>query len=101
MTSIPSQSLFHLHHFAYEAYVLPKHTSVLPCFLRYKARFAFDGEDTELTFRDGDVITLTEYVNDEWGRGSFNGRTGLFPLSFVQLVQESPARNPTPESPGT
>lgn len=69
--------------------------------VRYKARFAFDGEDTELTFRDGDVITLTEYVNDEWGRGSFNGRTGLFPLSFVQLVQESPARNPTPESPAS
>ncbi|KAF4078527.1 hypothetical protein AMELA_G00200220 [Ameiurus melas] len=69
--------------------------------VRYKARFAFDGEDAELTFHDGDVITLTEYVNDEWGRGSFNGRTGLFPLSFVQLVQESPARNPTPESPAS
>lgn len=66
--------------------------------LRYRAHFAFNGEDDELTFSDGDVITLTEYVNEEWGRGSFNGRTGNFPLNFVQLVQESPAKNPTSES---
>ncbi|KAG7323368.1 hypothetical protein KOW79_013070 [Hemibagrus wyckioides] len=65
---------------------------------RYRARFAFNGEDGELTFHDGDVITLIAYVNEEWGRGSLNGRTGIFPLNFVQLVQESPAKKSTPES---
>ncbi|MCJ8741980.1 hypothetical protein PDJAM_G00076890 [Pangasius djambal] len=67
--------------------------------VRYRADFAFDGEDGELTLRDGDVITLIEYVNEEWGRGSLNGHTGLFPLNFVQLVQESPVKKSTPESP--
>ncbi|TSL61169.1 SH3 domain-containing protein 19 [Bagarius yarrelli] len=66
--------------------------------VRYRAHFAFYGEDDELTFSDGDVITFIEYVNEEWGRGSLNGRTGNFPLNFVQLVQESPAKNPIPES---
>ncbi|KAK3519398.1 hypothetical protein QTP70_027527 [Hemibagrus guttatus] len=65
---------------------------------RYRALFAFNGEDGELTFHDGDVITLIAYVNEEWGRGSLNGRTGTFPLNFVQLVQESPAKKSTPES---
>ncbi|KAI5609173.1 hypothetical protein C0J50_6175 [Silurus asotus] len=67
--------------------------------VRYRARFAFDGEDGELTLRTGDVITLTENVNDEWGRGSHNGRTGLFPLNFVELIQESQAETLTLESP--
>lgn len=74
--------------------------SVLSSLLRYRAHYAFDGEDGELTFRDGDVITLIEDIDDEWGRGSLNGCTGLFPLNFVQLVQESPARKSTPEPPG-
>ncbi|XP_047663009.1 SH3 domain-containing protein 19 isoform X1 [Tachysurus fulvidraco] len=66
--------------------------------VRYRAHFAFNGEDGELTFRDGDVITLIAYVNEEWGRGSLNGRTGIFPLNFVQLVQENPEKKPTAES---
>lgn len=65
---------------------------------RYRAHFAFNGEEGELTFCDGDVIALIEYVNEEWGRGSLNGRTGNFPLNFVQLVQEIPVKNSTPES---
>lgn len=74
----------------------------LPCLfvLRYRACFAFDGEDGELTLHDGDVITLIEYINDKWGCGSLHGRTGLFPLNFVQLVQESSARKSSPELPG-
>lgn len=70
-------------------------------FLRCRARFAFEGEEGELTLHDGDVVTLIECINDEWGRGSLNGITGLFPLNFVQRVRESPARNPTSEPPGT
>ncbi|XP_043088465.1 LOW QUALITY PROTEIN: SH3 domain-containing protein 19 [Puntigrus tetrazona] len=65
------------------------------------ARFTFEGEEGELSFTDGDVITLTEYVNEEWGRGLLNGRTGAFPLSFIQAVEESEPlpRKPTPECP--
>ncbi|XP_017567007.1 SH3 domain-containing protein 19 isoform X1 [Pygocentrus nattereri] len=66
--------------------------------IRCVARFAFEGQEGELMFHEGDVITLIEYVNEEWGRGSFNGHTGLFPLNFVQEVPSS-QRKPTPESP--
>ncbi|XP_036446770.1 SH3 domain-containing protein 19 isoform X2 [Colossoma macropomum] len=66
--------------------------------IRCVACFAFEGQKNELMFREGDVITLIEYVNEEWGRGSINGHTGLFPLNFVQEVPSS-QRKPTPESP--
>lgn len=66
-----------------------------PNTVRFVSRFAFEGEGDELTFCEGDVITLIEYVNEEWGRGSLDGHTGLFPLNFVQeertLTPESPA----------
>ncbi|XP_056305331.1 SH3 domain-containing protein 19 [Danio aesculapii] len=58
------------------------------------ACFAFEGEEAELSFSVGDVITLIEYVNEDWGRGSLNGRIGIFPLSFIQAAEE------TEESPG-
>ncbi|KAK1803469.1 hypothetical protein P4O66_020894, partial [Electrophorus voltai] len=65
------------------------------------AQFAFEGETDELTLHEGDVITLLERVNDEWGRGSLSGHTGLFPISFVQSIPEvSLSRKTTCESPG-
>ncbi|XP_026854518.2 SH3 domain-containing protein 19-like isoform X2 [Electrophorus electricus] len=64
------------------------------------AQFAFEGETDELTLHEGDVITLLERVNDEWGRGSLSGHTGLFPISFVQSIPEvSLSRKTTCESP--
>ncbi|KAL7864175.1 hypothetical protein AOLI_G00155950 [Acnodon oligacanthus] len=66
--------------------------------IRCVARFAFEGQEDELMFHEGDVITLIEYVNEEWGRGSINGHMGLFPLNFVQEVPTSQIK-PTPESP--
>ncbi|KAI4888236.1 hypothetical protein NFI96_027967 [Prochilodus magdalenae] len=66
--------------------------------IRFVARFAFEGQEDELMFREGDVITLIEYVNEEWGRGSVNGHTGLFPLNFVQGIPSIQSK-PTPESP--
>lgn len=55
------------------------------------ARFAFEGEEGELSFTEGDVIALVEYVNEEWGRGLLNGETGIFPLSFIQAIEETEA----------
>ncbi|KAK7129473.1 hypothetical protein R3I94_017627 [Phoxinus phoxinus] len=65
------------------------------------ARFAFEGEEGELTFSEGDVITLVEYVNEEWGRGILNQRMGNFPLSFIQEETDVllPGK-PVLESPG-
>ncbi|XP_042569767.1 SH3 domain-containing protein 19-like isoform X2 [Cyprinus carpio] len=65
------------------------------------ARFRFEGEEGELSFTEGDVITLMEYVNEEWGRGLLNGQTGIFPLSFIQAIEETESlpRKPALESP--
>jgi hypothetical protein len=56
------------------------------------ARFDYIGDqEDELSFSEGDVILLKEYVNEAWARGELGGRAGIFPLNFVQLVQEPPA----------
>uniref|UniRef100_A0A3B5LGR0 SH3 domain-containing protein n=1 Tax=Xiphophorus couchianus TaxID=32473 RepID=A0A3B5LGR0_9TELE len=51
-------------------------------------------DDDELTFSQGDVIGLLELVGEEWGRGQIHGRTGIFPLNFMEVVEPLP--EPTP-----
>jgi len=42
-------------------------------------------EENELSFREGDVITLIEkYDDSEWWQGELNGKLGLFPSNFTQ-----------------
>ncbi|XP_022532749.2 SH3 domain-containing protein 19 isoform X2 [Astyanax mexicanus] len=67
-----------------------------PNTVQFVSRFAFEGEGDELSFREGDVITLLEYVNEEWGRGSLDGQTGLFPLNFVQEEKRLNPGSPAP-----
>ncbi|XP_063138784.1 SH3 domain-containing protein 19 isoform X6 [Rattus norvegicus] len=55
------------------------------------ARFEYIGDQKdELSFSEGEVIVLTGYVNEEWGRGEIRDRTGIFPLNFVELVEDHP-----------
>ncbi|XP_063042676.1 SH3 domain-containing protein 19 isoform X2 [Engraulis encrasicolus] len=67
-----------------------KHTTpVMTCV----AIFAFRGEARdELSFCEGDVITLTGYVNEEWGRGQLKGHAGIFPLCFTSSPQPQELR---------
>ncbi|KAK2116323.1 hypothetical protein P7K49_006949 [Saguinus oedipus] len=58
---------------------------------RYVARFEYIGEQKdELSFSEGEIIILKEYVNEEWARGEVQGRTGIFPLNFVEPVEDYP-----------
>ncbi|XP_076788717.1 SH3 domain-containing protein 19 isoform X2 [Arvicanthis niloticus] len=58
---------------------------------RCVARFEYIGDQKdELSFSEGEVIILTEYVNEEWGRGEIRDRAGIFPLNFVELVEDHP-----------
>ncbi|XP_053400118.1 SH3 domain-containing protein 19-like [Mercenaria mercenaria] len=58
---------------------------------RCRARFDFDGEGPDdLTFEEGDVIRLVERVGLEWRKGEINGRVGLFPLPFVEIIEDLP-----------
>lgn len=58
---------------------------------RCVARFDFEGEQgDELSFSEGDVIQLLEYVEDEWASGKLNGHVGIFPLNFVEVLEDLP-----------
>ncbi|XP_026059557.1 SH3 domain-containing protein 19 isoform X2 [Carassius auratus] len=58
---------------------------------RCVARFDFEGEQSdELSFSEGDVIRLKEYVEEEWARGEVNGHVGIFPLNFVEVLEDLP-----------
>ncbi len=49
-----------------------------------KALFGYTGmEDKELTFKDGDVISVIKADPSGWMKGELNGRSGWFPESFV------------------
>ncbi|XP_013378340.1 PREDICTED: SH3 domain-containing protein 19 isoform X3 [Chinchilla lanigera] len=56
------------------------------------ARFEYIGDQKdELSFSEGEIIFLKEYVNEEWARGELGDRTGLFPLNFVELIEDHPS----------
>lgn len=55
------------------------------------ARFDFEGEHSdELSFSEGDVIQLKEYMGQDWARGQIGGHTGIFPLNFVDVIEDLP-----------
>ena len=48
------------------------------------ASFDYVGEqEDELTFKQGDVITVKEAVDADWFQGSLDGKEGIFPSAFV------------------
>ncbi|KAK2509673.1 hypothetical protein MC885_002633, partial [Smutsia gigantea] len=58
---------------------------------RCVAQFEYIGDQKdELSFSEGEIITLKEYVNEEWARGELRDRTGIFPLNFVELIEDHP-----------
>ncbi|EPE04991.1 class e vacuolar protein-sorting machinery protein hse1 [Ophiostoma piceae UAMH 11346] len=60
---------------------------------RVRALFDFAAsEPDELDFKKGDVIAVLESVYRDWWRGSLKGRTGIFPLNYVEILAD-----PTPD----
>ncbi|XP_056627172.1 dynamin-binding protein isoform X1 [Triplophysa dalaica] len=55
--------------------------------------------DEELDFREGDVITIIGLPEPGWFQGELDGRTGVFPEGFVELLGplRSPQEEPEPQ----
>ncbi|KAH8816189.1 hypothetical protein F5884DRAFT_775309 [Xylogone sp. PMI_703] len=60
---------------------------------RVRALFDFHATDAdELEFRKGDIIAVIESVYKDWWKGLLRGKTGIFPLNYVEKLPD-----PTPE----
>ncbi|NWQ76127.1 SH319 protein, partial [Columbina picui] len=58
---------------------------------RCVTRFEFIGDQQdELSFSEGETIILKEYVNEEWAKGELRGMSGIFPLNFVEVIEDLP-----------
>jgi endophilin-A len=52
-----------------------------------RALYDFCAENEgELDFREGDIVTVTNRIDDNWLEGKINGRDGFFPESFVKII---------------
>ncbi|KAK4931655.1 ESCRT-0 subunit protein hse1, partial [Elasticomyces elasticus] len=66
----------------------PVHTTAATV-SRVRALFDFvPSEPGELQFRKGDVIDVIESVYKDWWKGSLRGQTGIFPLNYVEKLQD-------------
>ncbi|ORE05632.1 SH3-domain-containing protein, partial [Rhizopus microsporus var. microsporus] len=68
-----------------------------------EALYDYHGDDptTDLSFKQGDIIEVIEYVNDDWWKGTTHGKTGIFPQNHVKkLPPPVKAKRPwTPQPP--
>ena len=56
------------------------------------ALYSFKGDQPgDLPFNKGELVELVGTVGSGWLRGGMNGRTGIFPASFVEILKSTDA----------
>lgn len=56
-----------------------------------RAMYSFHSDrEGELDFSEGDVIVLTNQVDANWYEGTLGGQSGLFPISYVDVMVPLP-----------
>lgn len=51
----------------------------------------FSGEYAgELSFAAGRIVKLRRYIDDEWLEGELDGKTGIFPVAYVDTIIDCP-----------
>lgn len=52
-----------------------------------KALFDFEAESpAELELKEGEMVTLLKQIDSNWFEGEINGRTGVFPTNYVEVI---------------
>lgn len=52
-----------------------------------RAQFDYDAQgDQEISFKAGDLIKLLYEEDETWWCGEINGKKGMFPKPFVELI---------------
>lgn len=67
---------------------------------KVKALFEYKSDyDDDLTFAPGQIITVTEIEDDEWYSGTYEGKLGMFPKNFVEIIKEEEPPVKVPQRP--
>ncbi|XP_071445121.1 dynamin-binding protein-like isoform X2 [Hetaerina americana] len=49
--------------------------------------YPFYGQfDNELSFHEGEIVTLLRHVNEDWIEGEIEGKKGILPVSYVNIL---------------
>lgn len=76
---------YHIH-FPFQ---IPTSSSARSTEPRCLALHSFQGEhEGDLSFEKGDTISLIAHVDHEWLRGSLDGKQGVFPKGFVEIIKD-------------
>lgn len=49
--------------------------------------YAFTAEfPNELSFKENEIVHLIRHIDSEWTEGEIDGRVGIFPKNFIEII---------------